>query len=383
MSRTTRVLRLRAVLLRGEPILDAAAWATELGVDPRTIQRDLAYLKAQGMPIVYDEQLKGYRCSGQKNDGMREAKTKKWVRLMDLIHRIAAEPGQSSQKLAEATGRTTRTIFRDIRELEDLGIPLYHDNGYRFAADAFLPALNLQPREMLALFLGARLLESVGGEELGLDARRALEKLFRGISEERRPDLGAMRNKVQVTAPVEDTGVDLLLELQSVVGNGQQIRLRYLGLQDGQAQERDVDPMGLFGFRHVWYLRAFDHLRQAYRSFRLSRIESWEQLATPVVHAAKMELQDAIYHRWDVDVANTVSMELEVTEALARWLGENPPHPSQSIEGSRVTYEVSDLPAVARWAASLHGLEVVAPPALREEMARLGTQLRDRYAAGS
>lgn len=378
MSRTTRVIRLRAALLRGRPVLDAAGWAEKLAVDQRTIQRDLAYLRDQRLAIMFDPKRGGYYCQRRKARKMGETKAKKWARLMGLIHRIAAEPGQSSAQLAEATGRTPRTIFRDLRELEDLGLPIYNHDGYRFAADAFLPALHLQPRELLALFLGARMLEGVGGEELVPDARRALEKLVRTMSEKRRPHMGEMRESLQITAPTEDTGVNHLLSLQAVIGNGRQLRLLYRGLQHEAAQERVVDPMGLFGFRQVWYLRAFDHTRQAYRSFRLSRLEDWSQLTSQVQHAAKMELQDAVYHRWD-GPGNPNTIELKVSESLGRWLAENPPHPSQRFEGNRVYYEVSDLPAVARWVASLHGMEVIGPAALREEMAGLARELLERY----
>lgn len=378
MSRISRVLRLRACLLKGDPILNVAGWAERFGVDPRTVQRDLAYLRSQGLTIVLDSQRGGYCCLRRKTKPMRETKAKKWARLMGLIHRIAAEPGLSSGQLAEAVGRTPRTIFRDLRELEDLGLPIYNHDGYRFAADAFLPALHLQPRELLALFLGARMLEGVGGEELVPDARRALEKLVRSMSEERRPHLGAIRESLQVTAPTEDTGLEHLMPLQAVIGNGRQLLLRYQGIRHEAPQDRVVDPMGLFGFRQVWYLRAFDHAPQAYRSFRLSRVLEWKLLDSAVVHNAKMELQDAVYHRWE-SAGDCVNVELKVSEALGRWLAENPPHPSQRIDGDRVHYQVSDLPAVARWAASLHGLEVLAPPALCHEMARLARELLRLY----
>jgi predicted DNA-binding transcriptional regulator YafY len=310
---------------------------------------------------------------------MRESKSTKWLRLMDLIHRIAAEPGKTSQQLALEMKCAPRTIFRDLSDLQDLGFPVYNDNGYRFAADAFLPTLNLQPRELFALFLGARLLESHGKGELGPDARRALEKLSRASGQASRPDLGALRELVQVAESPEATGMDLVVQMQAVIGKGQQLRIFYLGLHDPQALPRDVDPMGLFSFRQVWYLRAYDHRRKAFRSFRLSRIHRWELLQVAVQHAAHMELQDAVYHRWDVEADQQVEVEIKVSESLARWLAENPPHPSQKLDGDRATYLVSDLAALARWAASLHGLEILSPPALRREMAKLGRDLVSLY----
>jgi predicted DNA-binding transcriptional regulator YafY len=381
MSRTTRILKLRAALLQGAPVLDAAGWARHFEVDARTIQRDLAYLRRQeGMSIHYDPHLAGYARRPGNPQPVRESKASKFLRLMDLIHRISAEPGKTSQQLADEMGCTARTIFRDLADLQEHGLPIYNDNGYRFAAGAFMRPLSLQPRELFALFLGARLLESLDGGQLGPDARKAMEKLLRAISDDKRPDLGSLRSTVQVAEPSEDTGLSQLLELQGVVGNGRQLCLTYQGLNDEQAKSRTVDPMGLFGFRQVWYLRAFDHLRHDYRSFRLTRIVDWRLLETPVQHPARMELQEAVYHRWDCEGRPTVTVELQVSEALARWLDENPPHPSQTIAHGRVAYQVCDLAAVARWAAGLHGLEILAPPALRQEMHRLGAELQALYA---
>lgn len=380
MTRTSRIFELRRALLRQEQILDAAGWAAEFRVDARTILRDIEYLKLhEGLEVTYDPRRKGYLTQRKNTVAMRETKDSKWARLLSLIHRIAAEPGLTNKQLADATGRSARTIFRDLEELQNVGIPLYNDNGYRFAADAFLPAFNLQPGEVFALVLGVRLLEAQNSNEVGDNARRALEKLTRATPEPKRKNLGEIRDALHVAEPSEDTGIAMLLQLQSVIGNGNQIRICYQGVHDSDAQWRVVDPMGLFGFRQVWYLRVFDQMRCDYRSFRLSRILDWEQLSTQVTHPARMDIDDAVYSRWTVDGHQVHEVELRVSESLGRWLAENPPHPSQAIRGDLVTYQVTDLPSVARWVASLYGIEVLQPPALREEMAQMAQQMHRLY----
>lgn len=377
-------MRLEGELLAGNIARDARQWARELGVDTRTFQRDLRFLRqARGHCIIYDQRLAGYRLERPKPASMErdEDHQKKSLALLRLVHLITAQPGLTASKLASEMKCSTRTFQRYRRDLEEMGLPIYNDRGYRFAADAFLPPLGLAPDELLSLFLGARLLETEFDTEAGPAARQAMEKLVRAMSESKRPDITAWRETIQISSPTEDTGAGHLVALQAAVGNGRQLAVSYLGLQDAKPQERIVDPMGIFGFRHVWYLRAYDHRRADYRNFRLSRIESWRQLDAPVVKAPQMRLSDSLYHRWDCAGKAPVNVVLQISAPLARWLMENPPHPSQQITDREARYQVSDLPAVARWAASLHGLEVLEPNELREEMAKLGQELTQTYAS--
>lgn len=377
-------MRLERELLAGNIVRDAKQWARVLGVDTRTLQRDLRFLRqARGHCIVYDQRLAGYRLERPKPSGMKrdEDHQKKSLALLRLVHLITAQPGLTARKLANELKCSTRTFQRYRRDLEEIGLPIYNHRGYRFAADAFLPPLGLAPGELLSLFLGARLLETEFDTEAGPAARQAMEKLVRALSENNRPNITAWRETIQISNSTEDTGAQHLIALQAAVGSGRRLAVSYLGLQDTAPQERIVDPMGIFGFRHVWYLRAYDHRRGDYRNFRLSRIESWRQLDEPVLKAPQMRLSDALYHRWDRAGEAPVNVVLEVSAPLARWLKENPPHPSQQITEREVRYQVSDLPAVARWAASLHGLEVLGPKELREEMAKLGQELTQTYAS--
>jgi predicted DNA-binding transcriptional regulator YafY len=146
MIRVHRLFQIHDSLSRGEPPRDAQEWADRFGVNVRTILRDMAFLKKElKVPLFFDPSVRGYRYEQTKLADMSDEKTSKWTRLLTLIHRIYAEPGLTAKELAEITGRTERTIFRDVRELEDAGFPIYNDSGYRFAADAFLPNLNLSP----------------------------------------------------------------------------------------------------------------------------------------------------------------------------------------------------------------------------------------------
>jgi predicted DNA-binding transcriptional regulator YafY len=257
MNRMTRILSLHRSLLAGDEPRAAGWWAKRFSVNQRTVLRDLAFLKDElSLPVIFDASAGGYRYDGPNIATMPELKPNKWTRLLTLIHRICAEPGKTAKELAEETGCTERTIFRDVRELEEVGFPLYNDGGYRFAADAFLPALNLDAEETFSLFVAVRLLEAQDIDQLGEKGRRALEKLLRGTEETKRPDYGQLRESVQVSEVSGETGAHLLTDMQTALCQGCQITIHYRGMKDAQAKPRRLDPMGLFCFRQAWYLHA-------------------------------------------------------------------------------------------------------------------------------
>lgn len=380
MNRASRLFAIHESLSRDEPPCDAHEWGELFGVNVRTVLRDMAFLKKElKAPVVFDPQLKGYRYGRTNRKSMPELKSSKWTRLLTLIHRICAEPGKTAKQLAEETGRTERTIFRDIKELEEAGFPIYNDNGYRFAADAFLPSLNLSPSELFSLFVAVRMLEAQDDHDLGDEARRGLEKILRATSERKRPDLGNMRDSIQVSEVTKETGVGLLGKMQGALSSGLQLELTYQGMEDNEARTRLVDPLGLFCYRQVWYLHAHDHGKDGLRNFRLSRISDARKTDQPVKHEAKLELDEASYHKWDVEGQQKQTVRFRVTRSLARWLKENPPHPSQTFHDHVVTYQVSNPLEMTRWITSLYGLEVLEPDELREELRKVCLELFEIY----
>jgi DeoR/GlpR family transcriptional regulator of sugar metabolism len=70
----------------------------------------------------------------------------KQARLLK-IWKLCRERRRSVGDLAEMCAVKERTIYRDIRALEDIGVSLAYDRGYYIAHEAPLPQLALTPTE--------------------------------------------------------------------------------------------------------------------------------------------------------------------------------------------------------------------------------------------
>ena len=73
------------------------------------------------------------------------------------------------------------------------------------------------------------------------------------------------------------------------------------------------------------------------------------------------------------------TVRIKVSESLARWLEENPAHPSQELSEGQVTFQVTNPKAMARWVTSLYGLEVLEPKELRDELKQITKELAGVY----
>ena len=84
-------------------------------------------------------------------------------RLNHICHLLYRHPrGLSVSELAYLCGVSKRTIQRDLRDFDDMGIPLWDDEGnpprYGIIKGYYLPPIHLTLDDALALYLAARLL---------------------------------------------------------------------------------------------------------------------------------------------------------------------------------------------------------------------------------
>ena len=160
--------------------MDAPAWARHLGVDLRTFQRYLRFLRqTRSLPVCYDSSLKGYRL--QENFPRATAPSSRRdsaeLELLALVQTIRAEPGLTALQLARKLNCSVRTFHRQRNLLTRLHIPVHHDNGYRITDQVTLGSVTFDPAEFIVLCIAVQHLRAYHYNRVGPVAERVLEKL--------------------------------------------------------------------------------------------------------------------------------------------------------------------------------------------------------------
>ncbi|WP_342076716.1 YafY family protein [Yoonia sp. SS1-5] len=200
------------------------------------------------------------------------SRTARLFQLMQSLRRHA--PPVTAAQLAEDTGVSLRTLYRDIEALRGLGAIIDGTAGYGYALteDAALPPMMFDDEEIEAIVLGLRDVQAIADPHLARAAKNALTKL-----QARLPDTQAHRLKYAVLAadriirPPQPT-IDVRA-LRQATWDERTIQIDYVDVH-GTPTQRCVDPLGIVFLKETHNLIGWCHLRKAYRNFRLDRMRN-------------------------------------------------------------------------------------------------------------
>lgn len=300
--------------------------------------------------------------------------------------------------LAEKLEVTTRTIQRDVACLRDqLGAPLewdYHHKGYTYGGrekEFTLPQLYLTEGELIALYLGQKLLSQYTGTPYEEPIRNAFEKVCLLLPDTVSVDLSVVDQVVSFNVePIrgdEEKVLTIYSTLAGATANKRTIWMRYYSASSDRVTEREVDPYHLRFYEGAWYLIGFCHLRKEIRTFALDRIQDLRVTAGSFSLPADFSLHDYLKDVFGLERGpEPVEVTILFDAHQARWIRERVWHPSQDCEfrsdGSLLLrLKVSGLGDIKRWLIGFGAhAEVISPPSLRREVVEEIQALQKVYA---
>ena len=318
-------------------------------------------------------------------EGRSERLTQKWDRAARYL-KIATflhgnERGLRASELADRIGVSVRTVYRDLRAMdEEAGLPIWQEGGrWGLEEGLFLPPLNLTLHEAMALFLAARVLLKAS-DERDSELIGGLAKLARVLP----PILGEhVQEAVDLYArmPPDERFTQVFRTLTQAWSERRIVAIEYdAGVYDSSRGTRRtrvhpylIEPSAL---THALYLIGYDEERAARRTFKVERI--LEATLTPerFEPQAGFAPTDELARAWDVISDQPVeSVVVRFSPAVARRVGETRWHPSQELEpqedGSvlwraRVAGTLEVKIWILGWGAEA---EVLEPASLRVEIA--------------
>ncbi|MCP8686536.1 helix-turn-helix transcriptional regulator [Marinobacterium sedimentorum] len=193
-------------------------------------------------------------------------------RLFDILQILRRHRRPvSGALLAEETGVSLRTLYRDIATLQSMGAQIDGEPGlgYVLKPGFLLPPLMFSHQEIEALALGLKWVGQRTDGEMGQAAREAMAKLGAVLPPELRQ---RFEDDALVIVPHRQPPQreDLPL-IRQALNEERKLSLDYAD-QQGARTERVVWPVTVGFFDSTQVLAAWCELRNDYRHFRVDRI---------------------------------------------------------------------------------------------------------------
>ncbi|MED4785235.1 transcriptional regulator [Brevibacillus choshinensis] len=203
----------------------------------------------------------------------------KTQRLFYILTTIQQRPGITAPQLAELTGTSVRSIYRDIKDLDKCGVQvmLEGSKGY-FIVDNYIQTPGkLGVDEYLAISLYPMLASQskLKGPLIQKSFQSAMEKILTRFKVN--DNLLQLGKRIRIHTENINPEQDMLMQqtIQAIVEDVT-IECEYYSMYREDLTKRMIDPYYLVPRGGYLYLIGYCHLREEILTFRLSRFHSIE-----------------------------------------------------------------------------------------------------------
>ena len=187
----------------------------------------------------------------------------------------------TATELSEKYDVSVRTIYRDIKKLEEAGIPILtiEGKGYAMMDGYIVEPVQFTEREANALITAELLVNQSSDQSFKAAFKDVLTKIKSVFQSSVQAKSEFLHSKIHVFENKDHyISSNVLSEIQMAITNFRQIEINYRKLNTTQDVLRIIEPCAFYSGDNRWILIAWCHLRKDYRAFRIDRIQSFKLL---------------------------------------------------------------------------------------------------------
>lgn len=206
---------------------------------------------------------------------MDDNNTKRLSRLTAILTQLQTKRLLTATQLAEKFSVSVRTIYRDIRALEQAGVPIITEEGkgYTLMEHYRLPPITFTENEANALITAQQIVLKNKDASLVKTYSEAIDKIKSVLRQSVKDKANLLSERVYFAENelIERTS-NHLLSIQFALTNFFQTQITYTDEAQNTTQ-RIIEPFALLSTQEKWLLVAWCRLRNTFRFFRLDRID--------------------------------------------------------------------------------------------------------------
>jgi len=197
------------------------------------------------------------------------------TRLTAIITQLQSKRIITAKFLAEKYNVSVRTIYRDIRTLENSGIPIVVEEGkgYSLLEGYQIPPVMFTEDEANALITAEQIILKNKDKSFIENYSNAITKIKSVLKFSQKDKVNLLSQRIHFRDnPENEKTSDYLMSIQSAITNFNLLEIQYQSLKN-KTTKRVIEPFAIYSTNGNWLLIAFCRLRNEFRAFRIDLIQ--------------------------------------------------------------------------------------------------------------
>jgi predicted DNA-binding transcriptional regulator YafY len=200
-------------------------------------------------------------------------------RISAILIQLQSRRVVKASDIAERFNISLRTVYRDVKTLEEAGIPLIGEAGVGYSImDGYrLPPVMFTREEATAFLTAEKFVEKLTDATTMANHKSAMYKIKailktteKDLLEDMEGNIAVFKNMHQPNLPANDY-IQVIL---NSIAQKDVLLIEYFAHHSQENTKREIEPVGIFFQHGYWHVIAYCRLRSDYRDFRIDRVKT-------------------------------------------------------------------------------------------------------------
>lgn len=298
-------------------------------------------------------------------------------RISAILIQLQSRRVVKASDIAERFNISLRTVYRDVKTLEEAGIPLIGEAGVGYSImDGYrLPPVMFTREEAITFLTAEKFVENLTDANTLTNYRSAMYKVRAVLKSTEKDMLEGMDNRIAVLKTPIQQNASTNNHIQTILNAIAQKSVLTIKYFAGHSQEdtlRDIEPVGIYYLSSHWHLIAYCRLRNDYRDFRADRIRTltvtdkrFDSEHPTLQEYIKQTAREKLLQTVVIIIDKRIHSYLDGQKYYSGVVAE------KEVEGNRIemTFLCESLEGFARWYMMFGDqAEIIKPDSLKERV---------------
>ncbi|MFT5822085.1 MAG: putative DNA-binding transcriptional regulator YafY [Crocinitomix sp.] len=203
----------------------------------------------------------------------------KFDRVVTTLMLLQTKKIVRAHELSDRFEVSLRTIYRDLKTLENAGVPIHAEAGVGYSlVDGYsLPPVMFTENEATSFIIAEKLVAKMTDEATAQVFSEAVDKIKAVLRSDEKEKIDKLGDHVLVSSRIshlQDGNMQRMPQILNSIDSKTVLEMEYAAAYNDTLTKREIEPLGIHFYSDQWHLIAFCRLRQAYRDFRIDRIQA-------------------------------------------------------------------------------------------------------------